>query len=61
MYIDKQGVEYPNIILLMEDTEDYLKGWYFVDETFNFGNMEPLPTLEEAEKQLKAYGEFYLK
>jgi hypothetical protein len=54
MYIDKQGKEHPYIHLLMEDTNSYLKGWYFEDETNCFYN-EPFDTLEEAEKQLADY------
>lgn len=55
MYIDKQGKEHPHVHLLMEDTEKYLKGWYFEDETNRFCNDEPLDTLEEAESQLVKY------
>ena len=55
MYIDKQGKKHPHIYLLMEDTEEYLKGWYFEDETGRFGNDDPIETLEKAEKQLEDY------
>ena len=55
MYIDKQGKEHPHIYLLTEDTGNYLKGWYFEDETGCFYNDEPFDTLEEAEQLLSKY------
>ena len=55
MYIDNNGKEHPFIHLIEEDTESYLKGYYFEDETNNFYSDEPIETLEEAERQLKAY------
>lgn len=55
MYIDSNGQEHPFIHLIEEDTESYLKGWYFEDETNNFHSDEPIKTLEEAERLLKEY------
>ena len=55
MYVDKNGGVHKHIILLTEDTEHYLKGWYFEDETGCFGNDEPYNTFEEAEEQLNKY------
>lgn len=55
MYVDNNGKEHPFIHLIEEDTESYLKGYYFEDETNNFHSDEPIETLEEAERQLKDY------
>ena len=61
MYIDKDGVEHPDIHLLMEDTEKYLKGWYFEDERNCFYNDDPFNTMEEAEEAKERYFAPFLK
>lgn len=55
MYIDPSGREHPWVHLLMEDTKEYLKGWYFEDETGCFASDGPFGTLEETEHALSAY------
>jgi hypothetical protein len=46
MYIDKSGVHYDNIVLLLRPTSEYQAGWYYSDEVDQLNG--PYGTLEEA-------------
>jgi hypothetical protein len=60
MYIDKTGEVYNNIALQMEETKEYLPGWYYIDETGCYGNDDPFETIEEAISALHHYVKYNL-
>jgi hypothetical protein len=52
-YVDNAGVKHVHIYLNMVDTQTYLKGWYFGDETERLNG--PFETIEKCESSFKEY------
>jgi hypothetical protein len=52
-YIDKEGKEHLNIVLITEETKEYLVGWYFEGAKGQLTG--PYSTLEEVEEEYRFY------
>lgn len=57
-FTDNKDVKYEHIYLNNTDSDKYLKGWYFCDETEDLNG--PFSTLEECEEIFKKYCAIYL-
>jgi len=55
-YVDKDGKKHDHIYLLWDDTDKFLKGWYWGDETYT-NLIGPYDIIEDCKAALQDYCE----